>query len=48
MQLYHNANTSDVHSSSAQSNRTTEQPQTQGHGWREDADIGYKSTPVIE
>jgi hypothetical protein len=50
MQLYHNANASDVNSFSTHSGGTIGQPQSNGEGncQGEYADIGYKSTPVIE
>jgi hypothetical protein len=48
MQLYHNPNASDVDSFLAQGNRNPAQPQRKGVGCGKNADIGYKSMPVIK
>ena len=49
VQLYHNANASDVDSFSTRSDGTTGQPQWNGEGncYGKNADIGYKSMPVV-
>jgi hypothetical protein len=47
MQLYHNANVSDVYSLSTHSDGPKGQKQTKGEGSGEDADIGYKLTLVV-
>jgi len=49
MQLYHNANASYVDSFSTHSNGTKGQPERKGEGncQGKNADISYKSTPVI-
>jgi len=49
VQLYHNANASDIDSFSTHSNGTKEQPQRkrEGNCDGKNADIGYKSTPVV-
>jgi len=47
MQLYHNANVSDVDSFSTHSDGTKGQQQRKEEDWGKDADIGLKSTPVI-
>ena len=50
VQLYHNANASDVDSFSTRSDGTKGQPQRKGEGncWGKNADISYKSMPVVE
>jgi hypothetical protein len=47
MQLYHNANVSDVDSLSTHSDGTKGQQQRKGEGKGKDADIGYKSMLVV-
>jgi len=47
MQLYHNANVSDVDSLSTHSDGTKWQQKWKGEGEGKDADIGYKSTLVV-
>jgi hypothetical protein len=47
MQLYHNANVSDVDSFSTPSDGTKGQQQRTGERKGRDADIGDKSTPVV-
>jgi hypothetical protein len=49
MQLYHNANASDIDSFSTHSDGTKAQPQNKGEGNCEgkNADIGYKSMVII-
>jgi hypothetical protein len=47
MQLYHNANVSDIDSFSTHSDGTKGQQQRKGEDKGKDDDIGYKSTPVL-
>jgi hypothetical protein len=47
MQLYHNANFSDVDSFSTHSDGTKGQQQRKREGWCKDANIGNKSTLVV-
>jgi hypothetical protein len=47
MQLYHNANISDVDSILTHSVGTKGQQQRKGEGKAKDADVVYKSTPGI-
>jgi len=47
MQLYHNANASDVDSFSTHSHDTKGHPQGKAEGWAKAANIGHKSMPVI-
>ena len=47
MQLYHNANVSDVDSFSTHSNGTKAQQQRKAEGWGKNADIGYESRLVV-
>ena len=47
LQLYHNANVSDVDSVSTHSDGTKGQLQRKGEGEGKDDDMGYKLTPVI-
>jgi hypothetical protein len=48
MQLYHNADVSEVDSLSTHSDGTKGQQQRKGEGLGKDADIGYKLTLVVE
>jgi len=50
MQVYHNANATDVDSFSTHSDGTKGQTHRngEGNGHGNNADIGYKSTPVVE
>jgi len=47
MQMYHNANIFDVDSITTHSDGTKGHQQRKAKGWGKDADIDYKSMPVI-